>query len=199
MAISQSSEGWPPFILDVFPPFKNNPWANSPFFLKNHKNKAIIRTDWVCLHILSSKQVKGVVIGLSEQYVGFLIQKHLYQNLKKGGQAPKSILIQEEAARENNLIPCYFPFKHLSAGRDKVLAIVSKNGIYQEKIIQVPRVIYNREWSTSGRDRKIKSLTKKGVMIFNEGNYLKKYKFQALLEKKEEFSRHLPETKIANA
>jgi len=136
---------------------------------------------------------------LSGQYVGFLIQKHLYQNLKKGGQAPKSIIIQEEAARENSLIPCYFPFKHLSAGRDQVLAIVSADGIYQEKIIQVPRVIYNREWSTPGRDRKIRYLTKKGVTVFNEGNYLKKYKFQALLEKKEEFSRHLPETKIANA
>jgi len=135
---------------------------------------------------------------LSKQYIGFLTQKHLYTSLKKYNQASIDIVFLEEAAEKNHLVPCYFLMSSLLEGQDSIPALVKENGRYQEKTIQVPRVIYNRECNFPRRQRKFKHLAKKGIMVFNETNFLKKYEFMALLEENHEFRKYLPETKIAN-
>ena len=134
-----------------------------------------------------------------QQYIGFLSMKSVYNRLKNGTkEVPKSVIFREEAARNNNLIPCYFLFSHLSGSQDHITALVNENGVYQEKRIPVPRVIYNLEWTSPIREKIIKRLTQKGIKVFNEINILRKYKFQKILEANPEFHRYLPETKIGN-
>lgn len=135
---------------------------------------------------------------MSKQYIGVLLQRSLYRRLKEGKRKQIDIGFFEEAARKNNLIPCYFLVRNLAGRRDTAPALVNNNGVFQEKIVEVPRVIYNRDWNMPSRQRIINQLTKQGIIVFNEKNYLRKYKFQAILEDNKEFLRYLPETKIAS-
>lgn len=135
---------------------------------------------------------------MTNQYFGMLVSKSKYIGLKRGRRTLNDV-IREEAAKKNNLIPCYIRFRHIKSGSNQVSVIIFEDGRPLEKKIPYPRVIYNLVWASPYRNRKIQYLDNKGVLVFNKVNYLEKYKFQTLLEANKEFLDYLPETQVLNA
>lgn len=135
---------------------------------------------------------------MSKEYIGFIIPKGLYRKILKSNnpKIKKGLELFEEAGEKNNLIPCYFRITHIVMEKNEIRALVKKNGKYQEVSVPLPKVIYNQMWASPPRLRVIKSLTRNGIYVFNENNYLRKYRFQQLLENNSELRAHLPNTEI---
>ncbi|WP_423801197.1 YheC/YheD family protein [Neobacillus sp. SAB-20_R2A] len=135
---------------------------------------------------------------MSKDFIGFIVPKGLYNKILKSKDPgiKKRLELFEEAALQNDLIPCYFRITHIGAGQKEIRALVKKDGKYQAEYVPMPKVIYNQMWASPPRLRVIKSLTRNGIYVFNENNYLRKYRFHQLLENHSELRAHLPHTEI---
>ncbi|MEH7505614.1 YheC/YheD family protein [Neobacillus drentensis] len=135
---------------------------------------------------------------MSKDFIGIIITKALYNQILKSKDPAiiKRLGLREEAGEKNNLTPCYFRITDIAAGQEQIRALVKKAGKYQAAYVPLPKVIYNQIWDSPTHLRVIKSLTNKGIHVFNEINYLKKNKFYELLAKHSELSSHLPHTEI---
>lgn len=137
-----------------------------------------------------------------EKNMGIFISKKKYRNLL-AGRSYHSNIFYEEAASSNNLRLYHISLHHIvMEGNIMTKAVFwnSEKKGYDEEIIPLPRVIYNRvSLKRKGVRDKVKQLLDKGYEIFNSIPFKNgKSKMNQLLEQNAKIAQHLPKTLEAN-
>ncbi|GHH99562.1 YheC/YheD family endospore coat-associated protein [Neobacillus kokaensis] len=137
---------------------------------------------------------------MSVPYIGILVDGLIYSGIKHGVPYFERIHFYEAACKKHHLIPCYFRLKDLNIETGQVNGLVKgNNGKYELKDLQIPAVIHNRGlFFNNSSKEKLKRLQRSGVMIFNDWNRYGKLMVHQILNRDEDLSRHLPETRKAS-
>ncbi|MBM6618234.1 YheC/YheD family protein [Bacillus suaedaesalsae] len=130
--------------------------------------------------------------------MGIFISKRKYQHLLDG-RSYSSNYFYEQGANDCNLSICYVTLNDLSLEKTenvKALLYDKDEEKYKEKLIPLPRVVYNRVSQKSQRIRdKLKQLINLGYYVFNALPFKNgKFIMNQLLEKNAEIASHLPKT-----
>jgi len=137
---------------------------------------------------------------LTQKYIGILVSPAVYNGIKDGETIYEELPFYEEAARELQMVICYFRLKDIDPNEAQLQAIIKQNnGKYKLREVPKPQVIHNRIFTkTNTAKEKIKQLQEVGIFIFNENNRYSKLEIHDILLKNQELIQYMPETLVCN-
>ncbi|MGM0876098.1 MAG: YheC/YheD family protein [Bacillota bacterium] len=136
---------------------------------------------------------------MSIEGVGIIVPSSVYKQIPQiSGNLKSMFMLIEQAAAKNKLIPCFIRLTKLHPDKRSVVAFVNTSNGYQLMKVPRPKVIYSRILDKSPAiRRRINSLRRVGVTIFNIPNYdVEKNVIHQLLLRNERISKHLPHTEV---
>lgn len=134
-----------------------------------------------------------------ENRIGILFNSNFLRRLIHGKTTYEAISSYENAARQNGLIPCFFRLQDVNVRKREVIAYIKRRSGYVRRRMPIPRVVHNRAiYMRSALHRRIRSLVKSNVTLFNQVNRYGKIDIHRLLVADPLVCPHLPETLIAN-
>lgn len=136
---------------------------------------------------------------MNKQYVGICLPKYLYNKLPTFGfDLEENLELYEEGAKLYGVDVCYFRWLDIQPGQPMIQAYVKTESGYQLRIVETPKVIFNRTMTYYLKiRRKIKALRLDGRHIFNSYIQDKKHYIHTLMMQNLDFLPHLPETLFA--
>ncbi|WP_332697628.1 YheC/YheD family protein [Halalkalibacter lacteus] len=129
-------------------------------------------------------------------YVGIIYSRLKYNRISRGEEKiKKQLLYIEEAAKKNDVIPCFFRLDNIEPENHYIKAyVLGKNG-YELQIVPRPTVIYNRGYDRKNVRPKIQQLIAEGITIFNVRNLSHgKFYIKNILSENIDISKQLPFT-----
>ncbi len=133
---------------------------------------------------------------MSRPYVGILVDSRIYKAIPSGKTGFERISFYEEAGIVHECIPCFFQLRDIVLEKDQVQAYVKgKNNLYTKQHIPIPKVIHNRAFTKSNRNKyKLQQVLEKGIIIFNEQTRYRKLQIHELLSEDSMLQSYLPFT-----
>ncbi len=129
-----------------------------------------------------------------DEWLGILLSRSQLHKVINNMNTFEKIQFYEEAAQKNGLRLCYFSMKDISFMDGTVSAYSKEFGQWEHRVQTIPRVIHNRVRFGSKHALKLKKLTDKGIVIFNQQNLYGKLDVAKILQKRKDFHPFLPET-----
>ncbi|MBU7592269.1 YheC/YheD family protein [Metabacillus halosaccharovorans] len=134
------------------------------------------------------------------KYFGIIVSSFLFNRIKKQLTTNECILFYEEACKQYGFIPCYFRIVDIDLTKKNMKALVlNEKDEYVFRTITKPEVIHNRGLGFLKREqKKIETLQRKGINIFNECTQYSKIAINNILKNNGSIKPHMPDTGLAN-
>lgn len=138
---------------------------------------------------------------MQSAYVGILLNTPVYERMLKGKSTGHEIMsFYEEGAAAFGLTPVFLQLSSLKNAQPhgKTVGLVRAKGRYVKTAVDTPALVHNRAIHLDGRSRRrLESLARLGINIYNLHTRYDKLTLQRLLIRDPVVSPHLPDTEPA--
>lgn len=134
---------------------------------------------------------------MTNQWLGILLNDWEWEKIVKGC-SKEQVELYLKAADKYGLPVCFFRLEDINLLKQKVNAFIKTNKGWKTTTQPLPKVIHNRAIFTKDKNKTLREIRGKNVLIYNAWNNYSKSKIHQLLQQSPALNQYLPLTYTYN-